>query len=187
MKSIKGVCVFCGSSPGDDPAYAETARRLGRQLAERRVPLVFGGGSLGLMGEVAGAVMAAGGHVTGIIPEFLRHVEPPLGAISELIVTRTMHERKARMFASSDAFVVLPGGIGTIEETVEMTTWAQLQLHKKPIIIANIKGYWEPLIRLLDSVIAAKFAKPSLRELVHVVHSVDDILPAIEDALQPAA
>ncbi|NWH07238.1 MAG: TIGR00730 family Rossman fold protein [Alphaproteobacteria bacterium] len=184
MHTLQGVCVFCGSSPGNDPIYLETARQLGQILAKAGVPLVFGGGSLGLMGEVAGSTMKAGGRVTGIIPEFLRNVEPPLGSISELIVTRTMHERKARMFALSDAFAVLPGGIGTLEETVEMLTWSQLRLHKKPVVIINTQGYWTPLVSLLDSFVQRQFARDSLHDLYSVVDTPDAVLPAIYAALQ---
>jgi uncharacterized protein (TIGR00730 family) len=187
MVPLRGVCVFCGSSPGADPAYIESARTLGRILGESKIPMVFGGGSLGLMGEVASATMAAKGYVTGIIPEFLRHVEPPLGAISELIITRTMHERKARMFAMSDAFVALPGGIGTLEETVEIATWAQLSLHTKPIVIVNVKNYWAPLIALLEEFVTQRFARPSLKDLFRVVDRPEDVLPAIQSVLAVAA
>lgn len=187
MTTLSGLCVFCGSSRGADTQYADAARRFGRILADAHVPLVFGGGSLGLMGEVAASVMGAKGQVVGIIPEFLRHVEPPLGAISELIVTQTMHERKALMFERSDGFVVLPGGIGTLEETVEMITWAQLGLHAKPIVIVNIDGYWNPLLALLESIIERQFARPGLRRLYRAVSTVDEVLPAVHAHLSAAA
>ena len=131
------------------------------------------------MGEVARATMAAGGRVTGIVPDFLRHIEPHAEHITELIITQTMHERKARMFTLSDAFVSLPGGVGTLEETVEILTWAQLKLHTKPIILVNVRNYWDPLVALLDSIIDGRFAAKNLRDLITVVQTPDEVLPTI--------
>src|SRR6202451_2388092 len=150
MSKINAVCVYCGSSPGTDPVFVETAQKFGKILAESGVRLVYGGGSIGLMGGIAEAVREHGGEANCIIPEFLTLREQPRRLAQELIVTRDMHERKRTMFERADAFVALPGGIGTLEELVEQMTWAQLGRHKKPILIANINGYWNPLLALLD-------------------------------------
>ena len=146
MSKLRSICVYCGSNDGRLPEYAAAAERLGRDMAEAGVRLVYGGGSIGLMGIVARSVLAHGGDVTGIIPQFLKDREVMLKEVSELIVTADMHERKRIMFERSDAFVALPGGIGTLEEVVEMMTWAQLDQHEKPILIVNINGFWDPLI-----------------------------------------
>ena len=148
MAYLKSLCVYCGSNDGADPAYAAAARMLGQAMAANGVRLVYGGGSIGLMGIVARAVLAEGGKVTGIIPQFLKDREIMLREATDLLVTADMHERKRLMFERSDAFVALPGGIGTLEEVVEMITWAQLDRHVKPILIANIGGFWDPLIVL---------------------------------------
>ncbi len=148
MAQLRSICVYCGSNDGRLPEYAASAERLGRDMAEAGVRLVYGGGSVGLMGIVARSVLAHGGEVTGIIPQFLKDREVMLKEVSELIVTADMHERKRIMFERSDAFVALPGGIGTLEEVVEMMTWAQLDQHEKPILIVNIHGFWDPLIAL---------------------------------------
>jgi uncharacterized protein (TIGR00730 family) len=148
MAHLRSICVYCGSNDGRLPEYAASAERLGRDMAEAGVRLVYGGGSVGLMGIVARSVLAHGGLVTGIIPQFLKDREVMLKEVSELIVTADMHERKRIMFERSDAFVALPGGIGTLEEVVEMMTWAQLDQHEKPILIVNIHGFWDPLIAL---------------------------------------
>jgi uncharacterized protein (TIGR00730 family) len=148
MAQLRSICVYCGSNDGRLPEYAASAERLGRDMAEAGVRLVYGGGSVGLMGIVARSVLAHGGQVTGIIPQFLKDREVMLKEVSELIVTADMHERKRIMFERSDAFVALPGGIGTLEEVVEMMTWAQLDQHEKPILIVNIHGFWDPLIAL---------------------------------------
>ena len=144
------ICVYCGAAAGENPAYAAAARTLGEAMAKAGIGLVYGGGGIGLMGEVARAVLSGGGHVLGVIPEFLKAREVHLKAVTELIVTKDMHERKMTMFQRADAFVTLPGGMGTLEELFEQLTWAQLGQHKKPIIIANIGGFWDPLITLLD-------------------------------------
>ena len=149
MSEIRNVCVYCGSGPGTDPVYSSAAETLGRCLAEEGVGLVYGGGGVGLMGITAKAVLQHGGNVVGIIPDFLVRREMMLEDVQELIVTKDMHERKQTMFDRSDAFVALPGGIGTLEELVEMSTWRQLGRHEKPIILANIAGFWDPLLDLL--------------------------------------
>lgn len=182
MKPSK-VCVYCGSSIGNEPAFEEAADRFGQILAQSGVGLVYGGGGIGLMGVIARAVLREGGHVTGIIPGFLQKREIRFDDVSELIVTETMHERKQRMFEMSDAFVALPGGIGTLEETVEMMTWAQLERHSHPIVMANLQGFWDPLVELFDHFIERKFAHSRLRSLYSVVDKVEDILPRIKAAL----
>src|SRR6185295_7066083 len=179
MHKLIGVCVFCGSSEGSDPAYLQAARALGRHIAEAHARLVYGGASIGLMGEVARAALEAGGEVVGIIPQFLRAREIELATLTELVVTPNMHERKNRMHGLSDAFVVLPGGLGTLEEVLEAMTWAQLGLHKKPVIFVNIKGFWDPLFETFNRVGSHNFARYGLHELYTIVSRAEDVLPAI--------
>ena len=162
MSKINTVCVYCGSGPGTDPKFVEAAIQFGKVLAENGVRLVYGGGSLGLMGALAKSVLDHGGSATGIIPEFLKSRELALTRVQEMIVTPDMHERKRLMFERSDAFVALPGGIGTLEELVEQLTWQQLGRHSKPILLANINGFWEPLLDLLTHMRATEFIRPSL-------------------------
>ena len=168
MAPVKNVCVYCGSGFGGDPAFAEAAAALGRALAEAGLGLVYGGGNVGLMGTVAQAVLDAGGHVTGIIPNFLKSRERMLDAIQETIVVGDMHTRKRLMFERSDAFVALPGGIGTLEELVEQLTWAQLGQHKKPILLLSIADFWTPLLTLLDHMRDQGFIREGL-ELNYLV------------------
>jgi uncharacterized protein (TIGR00730 family) len=182
MSKINAVCVYCGSSPGTEPAFVEAAEKLGRILAENGVRLIYGGGSVGLMGAVAEAVIEHGGEVTGIIPEFLTKRERPRRLAQELIVTRDMHERKRTMFERADAFVALPGGLGTLEELVEQLTWVQLGRHKKPILIANINGYWDPLLALVEHMRAVKFMPPGLSVDFLVAERAEDILPKLRKA-----
>ena len=177
---IKNVCVYCGSGRGLDADYARAAVRLGELLALNEIGLVYGGGGLGLMGDVARATIAHGGRVTGIIPEFLLAKESALEEANELIVTRDMHERKRLMFEHSDAFIALPGGIGTLEELVEQLTWSQLGRHKKPIVVANIKGFWTPFLDLLSHMKADAFIRAGLDVRFCVVDNADQILPAAE-------
>jgi uncharacterized protein (TIGR00730 family) len=174
------VCVYCGSGKGLNPKYAEAAWTLGRGLADANIGLVYGGGGLGLMGEVARATIAHGGYVTGIIPEFLMAKEHALDDVNDLIVTADMHERKRLMFEKSDAFVALPGGIGTLEELVEQLTWAQLGRHKKPIIVANIDGFWTPFLDLLHHMKADTFIRAGLDVSFTVVNDASQIIAAIE-------
>lgn len=183
MSTIKTVCVYCGSGPGTNPRFAEGARAFGKALAENDIRLVYGGGSLGLMGAVATSVLDHGGAVTGIIPDFLRMRENALTRVQEMIVTPDMHERKRLMFERSDAFVALPGGIGTLEELVEQMTWAQLGRHAKPILIADLHGFWSPLTALLDHMSAEGFLRPGLEAPYIVATAVEEILPALEGAL----
>ncbi len=171
---IRSVCVLCGSNEGADTVYRDSALRLGRLIVDNGMRLVYGGGSVGLMGAVANGVMAAGGEVIGVIPEFLIRAEVGNPHVSELIVTESMHDRKRRMFEMSDAFVVLPGGLGKLDETFEIITWKQLRLHLSPIIVIDVAGYWAPLSVLLDSTVRAGFADPSVLDLLQVVASPED-------------
>lgn len=182
MAKISTLCVYCGSRVGTTERYREEAARLGRMLAERGIALIYGGGAIGIMGVIADAVLDAGGEVIGIIPEHLQRTEVGHEKVSELVVVESMHSRKMQMVERSDAFVVLPGGLGTLDETFEIITWKQLGLHDKPIIIADIGGYWQPLIKLIDGVVDGGFADPSVRNLTTVVDSIDDVLPAIDEA-----
>jgi uncharacterized protein (TIGR00730 family) len=182
-ETIKRICVYCGSGPGRNPAYMAAARALGRSMAEARIGLVYGGGSLGLMGETARAVLEAGGEVTGIIPEFLGSKERMLDEVTDLIVVKTMHERKMLMFERSDGFAALPGGIGTLEELVEIATWAQLGRHTKPMILCNIDSYWSPLIALLAHMREEKFIRESMDVMIDVVESAEAVVPAFEKRL----
>jgi uncharacterized protein (TIGR00730 family) len=180
--TIESVCVYCGSGKGQNPAYAVAARKLGKALADAGVRLVYGGGSLGLMGEVARAALGAGGKVTGIIPEFLGAKEKMLQDVDELIVVDDMHMRKRLMFERSDAFVALPGGIGTLEELVEQLTWLQLGRHTKPIVVADIQGFWAPFLDLLKHMKAESFIRPGLDVQFAVVDSAEKILPTLQAA-----
>jgi uncharacterized protein (TIGR00730 family) len=183
MSKINAVCVYCGSSPGSDPAFVKTAREFGKILAENDVRLVYGGGSIGLMGALAGAVIEHGGAATGIIPEFLTAKERPRRVAQEQIVTHDMHERKRTMFDRADAFVALPGGLGTLEELVEQMTWAQLGRHKKPILVANINGFWDPLLVLIDHMRTLGLVPAAARGVnLLVVDRVGDILPKLCEA-----
>ncbi|MDB5655741.1 MAG: Cytokinin riboside 5-monophosphate phosphoribohydrolase [Tardiphaga sp.] len=187
MSIIKNVCVYCGSGPGTNPRFVESAIALGKSLADNGVGLVYGGGSIGLMGAVASAVLEHGGHVTGIIPEFLTKRENALTGAQELIVTHDMHERKRLMFERSDAFVALPGGIGTLEELVEQLTWQQLGRHSKPILLANIENFWEPLLELLTHMRTTAFIRPTLPLEVLKAERVEDILPRLRAAAAQAS
>jgi uncharacterized protein (TIGR00730 family) len=187
MSKIKTVCVYCGSGPGTDPRFVEAAVALGKNLAENGVRLVYGGGSLGLMGAVASSVLDHGGSVTGIIPDFLTLRENALKRVQEMIVTPDMHERKRLMFERSDAFVALPGGIGTLEELVEQLTWQQLGRHSKPILIADIAGFWEPLLGLLAHMRSTQFIRPTLAIEILKAERVEDILPRLQAAANKAS
>lgn len=169
---IRSVCVFCGANIGHGPAAREAAAALGRGLAQAGTRLVYGGGRNGLMGEVADGALAAGGHVTGIIPDFLRVRETEHADVVDMIVTSTMHERKTRMYQLADAFVVLPGGLGTLDETAEVITWRQLRLHDKPILVVNIDGWADRLAALLNGFIEDGFAGAATRNLYEIVPDV---------------
>ncbi len=179
MAKVKRLCVYCGSSSQVDEIYRRAAARLGQVIAQAGIELVYGGGRVGLMGLMADAALAAGGRVIGVIPHLLHDREVGHAGVGELIVVGSMHERKQRMFDLADAFVMLPGGLGTLDETIEILTWKQLGLHDKPVIIADIAGYWAPLRRLVEHIIGKGFAGASARGFFHVVPSIDDILPAL--------
>ena len=187
VRPIRNICVYCGSNPGINPAYAQVARIFGRLIAEAGVGLVYGGGGLGLMGEVARTVLAHGGHVTGIIPEFLSEKERMLRDAHEMIVVEDMHQRKKLMFDRSDAFVALPGGIGTLEELVEQLTWAQLGRHTKPIVLVNIEGFWAPFLELLHHMRREAFIQQSMEVRFVTVDRAEDVLGAITAAAAAAA
>ncbi len=183
---IRKICVYCGSGPGTNPAFVEAACIFGAVMAKNGIGLVYGGGHVGMMGELAEAVLAHGGEVTGIIPDFLVVREHAIKGAHGLIVTRDMHERKRKMFELADAFVALPGGVGTLEEIVEQMTWAQLGRHKKPILLANIAGFWQPLCALLDHMKSLEFIRGDLNFDLLVADKVDDILPMLQKAAETA-
>jgi uncharacterized protein (TIGR00730 family) len=181
-EAIKTVCVYCGSGPGSNPRFVESAVALGKIFAENDIRLVYGGGSVGLMGAIARSTLDHGGAVTGIIPDFLRSREHMLTRVQEMIVTPDMHERKRLMFERSDAFVALPGGVGTLEELVEQMTWQQLGRHSKPVLLANIDGFWEPLITLLAHMRETEFIRASLPIDVLKADRIEDVLPRLRAA-----
>lgn len=183
--TIQNICVYCGSGSGQHPAHAKAAGDFGRILASAGIGLVYGGGSLGLMGDIARSVLRHGGHVTGIIPSFLSEREQMLIEAQELIVVDDMHQRKQLMFAKSDAFVALPGGLGTLEEFVEQLTWSQLGRHTKPIVLVNIEGYWDPLLTQFDRMGGESYIRPGLELSLLVAAKVEDIIPAVAAALEP--
>ncbi len=185
LATLTSLCVYCGSSGDVDISHRDAAARLGRLTAERGVRLVYGGGGIGLMGIMADAALGAGGSVTGVIPRHLQELEVGHGAITELIVVDSMHARKRKMFELADAFAVLPGGLGTLDEAIEMITWKQLRLHDKPIVLIDNAGYWAPLRALIESAVAAGFAGAEIKSLFAVADSVErlpDILAAQPEA-----
>jgi uncharacterized protein (TIGR00730 family) len=182
MSTIKSICVYCASGPGNDPAFLEAAKKFGRILGENGIRLVYGGGSVGLMGALAESVLDHGGAVTGVIPDFLVNREHMLLRVQERVITRDMHERKWVMFERADAFVALPGGIGTLEELVEQLTWAQLGRHKKPILILNVARFWDPLCVLLEQMEKLDFIRANLPVNLLVAEQVEEILPKLEEA-----
>jgi uncharacterized protein (TIGR00730 family) len=179
VSAPSSLCVFCGSRFGTDPGARDVAVRLGELLASQDITLVYGGGGVGLMGLVANATLDAGGRVVGIIPEFLLQREAGHPALSETVVVKTMHERKLQMFERSDAFIVLPGGIGTLEELFEVLSWRTLGLHTKPIVIVDQGGYWEPLAALLRSIVEGGFAERTHLDHLAFVGDLQEVLPAI--------
>jgi uncharacterized protein (TIGR00730 family) len=179
MQHVTRLCVYCGSAAGDDRRFEEAARELGDALAKAGIELIFGGGRVGLMGVLADAVLAAGGRVVGIIPERLRAAELAHPAIGELVIVGSMHERKRVMAERADAFAVLPGGIGTLDETFEILTWRQLGLHDKPIFLVDVAGYWQPLRDLLDHLVAHGFTKSLVPRLLQIVPNVAELMRAL--------
>ncbi|MDQ0394256.1 TIGR00730 family Rossman fold protein [Labrys monachus] len=184
MTKLRSICVYCGSSNGVRPSYVEGAQRLGAAMASAGIRLVYGGGDVGLMGTVARSVIDNGGHVTGIIPTFLQRRERMLTAVEELIVTKDMHERKRLMFERADAFVALPGGVGTLEELVEQLTWAQLGQHRKPIVLANIDGFWSRFLDILDHMRREGFIRAEMAVDVLIANDPDEIVPMIAAAVE---
>ena len=187
MSNLKSICVYCGSSDGTDPAMLAAAEALGVAMGEAGLALVYGGGNNGLMGAVARAVLSAGGQVTGIIPDFLRDKERMLDGAQEMIVVPDMHTRKRLMFERADAFVALPGGIGTLEELVEQMTWVQLDRHAKPVVIADIAGFWRPLLSLIAHMRQNGFIRPAAEVRYQVAETVPDIIPMIRATLESHA
>ncbi len=181
MSEIRTVCVYCGSGPGTDPAFIAAARQFGKELAENSIRLIYGGGKVGIMGAISEAVLQHGGQVTGIIPEFLVAREHARKS-GDLVVTRDMHERKRKMFEMADAFVAMPGGVGTLEEIVEQITWVQLGRHRKPVLLANIEGFWDPLCALLEHMRALEFIRGGLEFDLLVAKSAPEILPMLRKA-----
>ena len=185
MSRITSVCVYCGSRVGSRQAYRDVAAALGQGLATRGMRLVYGGGRVGLMGVLADAAIAAGGEVVGIIPEHLFRIEVGHEQLAEMHVVANMHERKHKMFELSDAFVVLPGGIGTLDETFEIVTWKQLKLHDRPILLLNQDDYWRPFLDLIDRIVGEDFAGPAIRDLYGVADDLDALFAALADAPAP--
>ncbi len=175
---MNSICIFCGSSVGNNPIYAETAARVGALLAREGITMVYGGGGIGLMGEAADAALAAGGEVIGVIPHGLNLKERAHAGVSQMHVVDTMHERKAKMQQLADAFIALPGGMGTLEEFAEIFTWAQLGIHRKPCGLLNIEGYFDPLIAYFDHAVAEGFLWKEHREIVLVGESADELMAA---------
>lgn len=182
MSEISSICVYCGSSNRADPAFLEAAETLGRLIAADGRSVVYGGGRLGLMGRVADGALSRGGHVLGIIPEHLHEVEVQHDGLTELLVVDTMHTRKAEMVRRSDGFCILPGGIGTLDELIEILSWRQLGLHGKPIVVVDQGGFYAPFQDLMNHIIDARFAHEALRDYVVWVDSVEGVLPALDRA-----
>jgi uncharacterized protein (TIGR00730 family) len=185
MSSIRRLCVYCGSSGAVDERYRQAARELGAALAAAGIALVYGGGRVGLIGILADAALAGGGAVTGVIPARLRDAELAHHGVSELIVVDSMHDRKRQMAERADAFAILPGGIGTLDELFEILSWRQLGLHDKPIFIVDVGGYWQPLRALIEHIVAEGFARPATGGLLQIVPSVPALIEALSRPLQP--
>lgn len=181
MKKIRRLCVYCGSSGAVEPGYREAASELGGLLAAAGIELVYGGGRVGLMGLLADAALSASGKVTGIIPRRLLEAEVAHLGVTELVVVDSMHDRKRLMAEKADAFAVLPGGIGTLDELFEIVSWKQLELHDKPILLVDVDGYWAPLRALLDHIVVNGFARPQTRRLLNVVPNVAALMAALSE------
>lgn len=184
---VRSVAVFCGSRFGHDPAYAQACAALGKGLGAAGYRLVYGGGGVGLMGIVADAALAAGGEVLGIIPEFLQRREVAHAGVGTMVVTATMHDRKRRMFDAADAFVTMPGGLGTFDETIEITTWRQLALHDKPILICDIAGWAQPYLAAIEAAVGQGFAADECLQLYEVLPTVDAVLARLAALVTPGA
>ena len=182
MSTIRSICVYCASSSRGPESHKAAARQLGRLLAENGIRLIFGGGRVGLMGIVADAALAAGGEVVGVIPTFLRDLELAHDGCDEMVVTDSMHSRKQKMAELSDAFAILPGGLGTLDEAFEIITWKQLRLHDKPIVVVSLDDYWRPLQLLVEQITAKNYMRPNDAPLFRMVDRVEDLLPALREA-----
>ncbi|HEY5598720.1 MAG TPA: TIGR00730 family Rossman fold protein [Kiloniellales bacterium] len=185
MAKLGALCVYCGASGRGDPAHREAAKELGRMAAERGIGIVFGGGHVGMMGAVADGALAAGGRVTGVIPRHLLVREAEHRGATEMIVVESMHSRKERMVELSDAFCILPGGLGTLDEMFEILTWRQLALHDKPVVVLNLGGYWDPLVRLLEHLVATGYTHREHTRLWQVVARVEEVFDAVAMAPSP--
>jgi len=185
MAELQAICVLCGSRPGSNPVYERDAIRLGQMIAERGVRLVYGGGSIGLMGVIANSTLAAGGEVVGVIPDFLMRYEVGHMRLTDLVITGSMHDRKRRMFEMADGFVVLPGGLGTLDETFEVLTWKQIRLHDEPIVVLDSGGYWAPLQKMIEAVVDSGFAHAGIADLFTIVSRPEDVFTALSAAPQP--
>ena len=184
MKKIRAACVYCGSSKGNSPEYENTATQLGKQLAKNSIKMVYGGGTLGLMGFTANACMDAGGNVIGVTTTYLDRFEGGHKGITELHRVETMHERKLMMFEHSDAFIILPGGLGTLDELFEILTWKQIGLHGKPVVLINLNGYWNHVVELINGMVTNGFVRSEDRDIFYVASNVDE---AIEYLNKPLA
>lgn len=180
MSAIRSLAVFCGSRVGGKPEYAEAGRALGQGLANAGIRMVYGGGRIGIMGVVADAVLAGGGRVLGVIPDFLKQWEVEHQGVQEMVITQSMHERKTRLYDESDAFLVMPGGLGTFDEMFEIVTWKQLRLHDKPILLCNVSGWADRMIAMIEHTVEDGFAAPSARHLVEVIGDVPAVLERLK-------
>lgn len=180
MSAIRSLAVFCGSRVGGKPEYAEAGRALGQGLANAGIRMVYGGGRIGIMGVVADAVLAGGGRVLGVIPDFLKQWEVEHQGVQEMVITQSMHERKTRLYDESDAFLVMPGGLGTFDEMFEIVTWKQLRLHDKPILLCNVSGWADRMIAMIEYTVEDGFAAPSARHLVEVIGDVPAVLERLK-------
>ena len=185
MKKIKSLCVYCGSRPGNNENFRLLAKKMGEIMSKNQIKLIYGGGNVGLMGIIATSVMDNGGQVHGIIPGHLDKTEIAHPNLTKLTIVENMHQRKRLMFDHSDAFLVLPGSIGTLDETIEVITWKQLKLHDKPIILLNSENYWNPFMELLRNIINYEFTMKETLDLFNVVNSPDEVLPLLESLPEP--
>ena len=186
MTTLRSLCVYCGSKPGNDPRHEADAAELGRLMAQAGVRLVYGGGSVGLMGTVADSVLAHGGEVFGVIPKGLFTTEIGHPGLTELVEVGSMHERKALMAAEADAFIALPGGLGTLEELAEIATWSQLGIHAKPVGVLDVDGFWQPLLQFLDSAADAGFIRHQHRQIIVRITDVDEVISVLSSKVMPA-
>ncbi len=185
MTKINSLCVYCGSRISNNKNFQSLAEKIGKIIAEHQIKLVYGGGNVGLMGILATSVIDSGGIVHGIIPGHLDRIEVSHDKITELTIVDNMHQRKRMMFDHSDAFLILPGSIGTLDETIEVITWRQLQLHDKPIVLLNYENYWDPFLDLLKNIVDFEFTSTATFDLFHVVNKPEDVLPLLKSLPEP--